>query len=105
MSEDKKIQETVTEGKIDIGDSKGKLSHEELFEKVRKVINDDVRPYLNSHGGDLEIVAFDEEKRLHVRLHGACGACPASKMTLYYVVEEALEEEFPEEGIEVLQVE
>ncbi len=80
------------------------ISHEELFQKVREMIEADVRPYLRSHGGDLEIMAFDEEKKLHVKLHGACGACPASSMTLYYVVEEALEAEFPEEGIEVVQV-
>lgn len=79
--------------------------HTELFEKIRNVVEADVRPYLRSHGGDIEIVAFDKEKQLHVQLRGACGSCPAAKMTLYYVVEEALEAEFPEEGIKVVQVE
>jgi len=84
--------------------SNSKLPHPELFEKIRKVVDEDVRPYLMSHGGDLDIVDFDEDKKLHIKLHGACSSCPAAGATLYYVVQDALEEAFPDEGIEIVQV-
>jgi Fe-S cluster biogenesis protein NfuA len=76
----------------------------ELLNKIRVLFDQDVRPYLNSHGGDVEIVSFNNERNLQIRLHGACGACPASSVTLYYVVEEALECEFPDDEITVEQV-
>src|ERR1700721_2860338 len=40
-----------------------------------------VRPYLKSHGGDVELTStLDGIVRL--RLHGSCGSCPSSSITL-----------------------
>lgn len=53
-----------------------------------------VRPYLNQDGGDVEFVSF-EEGIVNVRLHGACGTCPSSLMTLRMGIENALREVVP----------
>lgn len=50
-------------------------------------------------GGDIELIELTPEKTLRVRLHGACHGCMASTATLQYGVQNALNEEFPEEDI------
>jgi Fe-S cluster biogenesis protein NfuA len=48
-----------------------------------------VRPYLKSHGGDVELAAV-RDGIVHLRLHGTCGSCPSSSVTLKNAVEDAL---------------
>lgn len=48
-----------------------------------------VRPYLQSHGGDVELVRI-EDSVAYVRLHGSCNGCSMSAVTLREGVEEAL---------------
>lgn len=63
---------------------------------------DAVRPYLQSHGGDVELVDI-VDGRARVRLHGACNGCSMSAVTLRDGVEEALVNGVEEiTGIEVL---
>lgn len=54
-----------------------------------------VRPYLKSHGGDCELVAINDGI-VRLRLHGTCGSCPSSSLTLKTAVEEALYEVAPD---------
>lgn len=56
-----------------------------------------VRPYLMSHGGDVEVLDLDEEAgRLSLRLLGSCDGCPSSSATLRHAVERAVAEAAPE---------
>jgi len=48
-----------------------------------------VRPYLESHGGDVELLAV-QDGVARVRLQGSCDGCPASAMTLKLAIEEAV---------------
>jgi Fe-S cluster biogenesis protein NfuA len=64
-------------------------------EAVSRVIEDQVKPSLEAHGGGIELVAVKEEK-VFVRLTGACGSCPMATMTLKAGVERTLKEAFPE---------
>lgn len=58
---------------------------------------DGVRPYLMSHGGDVEVLALDEAiGRLSLRLLGSCDGCPSSSATLRHAVERAVREAAPE---------
>lgn len=50
---------------------------------------DAVRPYIESHGGRLEVVEADAGV-VKVRLSGACHGCPGSSATLRHVVDQAL---------------
>jgi Fe-S cluster biogenesis protein NfuA len=64
-------------------------------EAVSRVIEDQVKPSLEAHGGGIELVAVKDEK-VFVRLTGACGCCPMAIMTLKSGVERTLKEAFPE---------
>lgn len=55
---------------------------------------DAVRPYVDSHGGALELLAV-EDGVVRVRLAGACHGCSGSATTLRRGVEAALRERFP----------
>jgi Fe-S cluster biogenesis protein NfuA len=58
-------------------------------------ILEEIRPYLQQDGGDLEFVSFGAGV-VHLRLQGACGTCPSSVMTLKMGIENALREQVPE---------
>jgi Fe-S cluster biogenesis protein NfuA/nitrite reductase/ring-hydroxylating ferredoxin subunit len=62
---------------------------------------DDVRPQLQSHGGD---VALDrvEDGTVYVRLSGACNGCSMSAVTMRNGVEKALHERMPGVGVEIV---
>lgn len=69
--------------------------------RVSEVI-ENVRPYTQSHGGDVELVDVRDDT-VFVRLSGACNGCSMSAVTLRNGVEEALRERVPEiTRIEVL---
>lgn len=54
-----------------------------------------VKPYLSSHGGDIELVDVEEEV-VYVRLHGACAGCSMSAQTLRDAVEETMRTRLPQ---------
>ncbi|MFN7555287.1 NifU family protein [Microcystis sp.] len=56
---------------------------------------DEMRPYLMSDGGNVELVEIDGPV-VKVRLQGACGSCPSSTMTLKMGIERRLREMIPE---------
>ncbi|MCS6815721.1 MAG: NifU family protein [Cyanobacteria bacterium] len=63
-------------------------------ENVEKVL-DELRPYLMSDGGNVELVELDGPV-VKLRLQGACGSCPSSTMTLKMGIERRLREFIPE---------
>ncbi len=64
-------------------------------EKVSEVI-EMVRPALQGHGGDVELLGVDEDKTVRVRLQGACQGCPGATMTMKMGIERILKERVPE---------
>lgn len=50
---------------------------------------EEVRPYLDSHGGNVELVSVEDGVAL-LRMQGSCEGCPASAMTLKLAIEEAV---------------
>jgi Fe-S cluster biogenesis protein NfuA/nitrite reductase/ring-hydroxylating ferredoxin subunit len=61
---------------------------------------EEVRPYLQSHGGNVELLGV-EGGVARLRLQGSCDGCPSSAMTLKLAIEEAIEKAAPDlEGIE-----
>ena len=51
---------------------------------------DEVRPYMHSHGGDVELLGVSPEGAVRLRLVGSCDGCPSSQVTMKYAVEEAV---------------
>ena len=65
-------------------------------ERVTKVL-EKIRPYIQSDGGDISLVSINETAGVvEVSLHGACGSCPSSTMTLKGGVERMIRAEVPE---------
>jgi Fe-S cluster biogenesis protein NfuA len=70
---------------------------------INKAI-DELRPYLKNDGGDMELVEITKEKKVIVRLLGACKTCSASKMTIKAGLEESLKNLIPDiSGVEALK--
>jgi Fe-S cluster biogenesis protein NfuA len=57
---------------------------------------DEIRPYLQSDGGDISFLGINESNEVRVRLLGACGSCPMSIQTLKMGVERAIQKAVPE---------
>ncbi|NHB69313.1 NifU family protein [Bacteroidales bacterium M08MB] len=55
-----------------------------------------VRPFLQNDGGDISLVEVTDDLTVKVELHGACGSCPYSLMTLKNGVEQAIRRDVPE---------
>lgn len=74
----------------------GQNTEQKTFEqKVREII-DAIRPNLQSHGGDIELVSTEPDNTVKVRLQGACAGCPGATMTLKMGIERLLREKIPE---------
>jgi Fe-S cluster biogenesis protein NfuA len=56
---------------------------------------DSVKPYLESHGGSVELVGI-EEGAVRLRLQGSCSGCPSSAITLKLAIENAIQKAAPE---------
>ena len=67
----------------------------ELIGKVENVI-EQIRPYLQQDGGDIQFVNLSDDNVVNVELLGACGSCPYSLMTLKGGVESAMIKAIPE---------
>jgi Fe-S cluster biogenesis protein NfuA/nitrite reductase/ring-hydroxylating ferredoxin subunit len=58
---------------------------------------DEVRPYLESHGGNVELLGVDDGT-VRLRLEGSCSGCPSSMVTLKLAIENAIQRVAPDVG-------
>jgi Fe-S cluster biogenesis protein NfuA/nitrite reductase/ring-hydroxylating ferredoxin subunit len=65
-----------------------------LETRVRGAL-DEVRPYLESHGGNVELVSVEDGMVL-LRMEGSCSGCPSSTMTLKLAIEDAIHKAAPD---------
>jgi len=56
----------------------------------------EIRPYLESDGGNVSLVKITSDFTVFVRLEGACKSCDVNQMTLKLGVEEAIKKYAPE---------
>ncbi len=58
---------------------------------------DEMRPYVHSHGGELNLIDWDEgEGRLRLQLAGSCHGCPMSMVTMKLGIERIVQDRFPQ---------
>ena len=50
------------------------MNTKEIESKVNIAL-EEIRPFLNSDGGDISLVSIDNDKHVKVQLHGACAGC------------------------------
>ncbi len=74
----------------------GEAKTEDSFEEKVKQVIEAVRPALQDHGGDVELVGTDADNTVRVRLQGACQGCPGAAMTMKMGIERMLREKVPE---------
>lgn len=71
------------------------MTTEELTEKVLFAL-EEIRPFLNSDGGDIQLVSIEDGKKVFVRLEGACTSCSVNQMTLKAGVETTIKKYAPQ---------
>ncbi len=81
-----------------------KENKEEITRKVKNVLNQ-IRPYIQQDGGDIEFVELTDDYIVNVELKGACGSCPLSTVTLKDGVENAMKKVIPEiKSVEAVKI-
>lgn len=60
---------------------------------LEKILNDQIRPILHQHGGNIELIDVDNNK-VYVRFIGGCQGCSSSAATLKSGVERLIKEKF-----------
>lgn len=66
-----------------------------MRDKIEKVLDEKVRPELWAHGGDIEVISF-EDGVLRFKFLGACSGCPSAYLTTENLVMSAVMGEIPE---------
>ena len=58
---------------------------------IKKILETNIRPFVNEDGGDIEFQGFDEEEGIvRLAMKGACAGCPSSSITLKNGIEKML---------------
>jgi len=70
-------------------------NHNALEIKIKNVL-EQIRPYLQSDGGDIKYIGLTEDNVVNVELSGACGSCPYSIITLKNGVETTIKKAIPD---------
>ncbi len=71
--------------------SHGKLTNIQKIQLIQQTINEQVRPALRAHGGNIELIDVDGDTVI-VGFSGMCAQCPSSDFTMQGVVESKLRE-------------
>ena len=71
------------------------MTSEELKTNVEKAL-EEIRPFLQSDGGDISLVSIDDDNSVKVRLEGNCVGCSVNQMTLKSGVEMTIKKHAPQ---------
>lgn len=73
-----------------------------IEEKIQKVIDEKVKPYLGEHNGDIQFIEI-ENGIVKVKLLGQCSGCVSAKYTVENIVEASMKAEISEvEKVELI---
>jgi Fe-S cluster biogenesis protein NfuA len=71
------------------------MSSEQIKKNVEKAL-DEIRPFLESDGGNINLIAIENDSLVKVQLIGACSSCSVNQMTLKSGVEMTIKKYAPE---------
>ncbi|MEL6483306.1 MAG: NifU family protein [Bacteroidota bacterium] len=71
------------------------MTSEEIRNNVEKAL-DEIRPFLQSDGGDISLISIDNDSSVKVRLEGNCIRCSVNQMTLKSGVEMTIKKYAPQ---------
>jgi Fe-S cluster biogenesis protein NfuA len=63
----------------------------DLYDRVDKAL-DEIRPYIHSHAGDVNLVDVSDDGVVKLQMVGTCDSCPMSMITLRLGIERILKE-------------
>lgn len=66
-----------------------------MIDKIKKVIEEDINPFLELHAGGCELLDYDDGI-VTLRLFGGCSGCPSSQITLFNGIVPIFKEKIPE---------
>ena len=72
-----------------------RMTSEELRVNVEKALAE-IRPFLESDGGNISLVAIEDNTLVKVQLEGACVGCSVNQMTLKSGVEMTIKKYVPQ---------
>ena len=73
----------------------GIITDKTIIDKI-EVALDEIRPFLEADGGDINFIELTDEMVVKVKLIGACESCNISMMTLKNGVEVAIKGAVPQ---------
>ena len=71
------------------------IKDKEIINKIKDALQE-IRPYLESDGGDIKFLELTDDWVVKVELIGACGTCEISAMTLKNGVESVIKKAVPQ---------
>ena len=71
------------------------MTTEEIKLNIEKAL-DEIRPFLESDGGNISLIGVEDDKHVTVRLEGACVGCSVNQMTLKAGVETTIKKYVPQ---------
>jgi len=71
------------------------MTTKEIRLNVEKAL-EEIRPFLQSDGGDISLVSIEDDKLVKVQLEGACISCNVNQMTLKTGVEMTIKKYAPQ---------
>jgi|TARA_B100000497_G_scaffold126349_1_gene164985 Fe-S cluster biogenesis protein NfuA len=71
------------------------MEQQQLIEKV-EIALDEIRPFLQSDGGDIKLLGIEDGTTVKVQLQGACVGCSVNQMTLKSGVEMTIKKHAPQ---------
>ncbi|RIA08478.1 Fe-S cluster biogenesis protein NfuA [Flavobacteriaceae bacterium MAR_2010_72] len=71
------------------------MTTEELKINIEKAL-DEIRPFLQSDGGNISLLSIEDDKLVRVQLEGACVGCSVNQMTLKSGVEMTIKKYAPQ---------
>jgi len=71
------------------------MTSEELRSNVEKAL-DEIRPFLESDGGNISLIGIEDDKLVKIQLEGACVDCNVNQMTLKSGVEMTIKKYAPQ---------
>ena len=71
------------------------MTTQELKLNVEKAL-DEIRPFLQSDGGNISLVSIENDKLVKVQLEGTCVGCSVNQMTLKSGVEMTIKKYAPQ---------
>ncbi len=71
------------------------MTTEQLRLNIEKAL-DEIRPFLQSDGGDISLLSIEDDRLVKVQLEGACVGCSVNQMTLKSGVEMTIKKYAPQ---------